>query len=288
MSIEGQPNTILEEYSPFAWIQDTTTGTTTGNSFTILNTNFLEKNTASSLTIGSTNAGIDIGTGSLRTTQISIGSNSGGVASTGNVNIMTGSKQSGNFNLLSRADSVNTGVITLGNTYGKIRLFSQLDRAIPMAVNNITSVPSTLTGYTTDTYTLATGTINGYNRYIYAYAPAIANTGNYMVNICITFECSSNFSPWLQFAVYRKASTILPNNSVLTELPLTNFSVIQKFYTTILTDKMTVNMSGVIDFNPFQNGTVQNIGVAVKWLEFVSGGFTLAQVNTVLTAVRLA
>ena len=31
MSIEGQPNTILEEYSPFAWIQDTTTATVTGS-----------------------------------------------------------------------------------------------------------------------------------------------------------------------------------------------------------------------------------------------------------------
>ena len=120
MSTEGQPNTILTEYSPFAWIEDTTN-------------NYITFPTAQDRAITFPNV-VNIGNSVTRTANISIGSNSSDVVgeSTGSVNIMCGTgRQEGEFNVMT--NTANTGNIVLGNTTaGNITINAKLTKGIPI------------------------------------------------------------------------------------------------------------------------------------------------------------
>jgi hypothetical protein len=178
--------------------------------------------------------------------------------------------------------------LTIGETSTNMRIASTIDRPIPMGVSNVNSNAVFLNGTQTDFPAAITVNVNGNNQYCYRFFPFASSTGKYMANICITFECSTTFNPWIQFRVYRRPNNVNTNTTVVpaTDTELTNFNVIQKYYTTILTDKMTVNLNGFIDFNPLNNSNNATIGVAAKWLEGTTT-FTLTQLTTVATFTRL-
>jgi len=185
MSLDGQPNTILDVYSPFAWIEDTTgtfvTYPTTqdalinfpgtigcseiiGYNSTTINipstlsigtgfgflTDEIEANTGAELNIVTLNdKAVNIGTSTTRTSNINIGSNPSNVVgeTTGNVNIMCGTgRQEGSFNVLTNAN--NDGIINLGNTTtgtGGINIYGELLRGLQLGYS-----PTTYSGL--DTY----------------------------------------------------------------------------------------------------------------------------------------
>ena len=178
--------------------------------------------------------------------------------------------------------------LSIGAPATAVRIIAGIDRPIPLLVSNSTYGTTNLTGSQTDTSTLATANINANNVYVYRYFPAASVTGRYYAQICITFECSSHFSPWIQWTVYRRSTAITTNTTVLgTDTRLVNFNVIQKYYTTILTDKMTVNLVGIIDFNPARDTSNYYIGVAADWLD-TGATFTLSQVTTDAVYMRLS
>lgn len=193
------------------------------------------------------------------------------------------------FSLLADTIKKNTAsFLGIGEPATAVRIIAGIDRPIPLLVSNSTYGTTTLTGSQTDTSTLGTANINANNVYVYRYFPAASVTGRYYAQICITFECSSHFSPWIEWNVYRRSTAITTNTNVLgTDTRLTNFKVIQKYFTTILTDKMTVNLIGLIDFNPARDTSNYYIGVAADWLD-TGATFTLSQVTTDAVYMRLS
>lgn len=326
MSVENQPNTILTEYSPFAWIEDTTTATVTGSFIDyptaqngeitfpgLLKTSSLladtiDPNLTTTLKLGTTDLEIDIGRVASRTKSISIGNlGLGDGTTTGNIfigagaNSITSSMSLGSSTLqnnfvvgktlnLNNSASANSTIIGNAFTGNTVAIRARLTEGIRLSINNTAASDNTLTGTRTDIATTATVNVNVNNQYCYEYFPPFASdTGRYMINITTDFECSTTFNPYLKFTVYRRNSGITPNTTVLgTDTQLVNFLHIQKYYSAILTDKMTINLSGIVDFNPLLTGSNHSIGLAVKWLDYASGTFTLVNVNTVLTALRLA
>lgn len=149
MSLDGQPNTILDVYSPFAWIEEPTTTTVSGSFITFptaqnalitfpntIDANTIKTNTleGSMLSYVSVNSDMDIGTGyALYTNTIdkSTGSTLNiGTSSPATINIGTNA---------TRTDPINIGT---GMTSGEITLGTA--SVIVNAVNiNTASISST-------------------------------------------------------------------------------------------------------------------------------------------------
>lgn len=293
MSIEGQPNTILTVYSPFAWIEDTgsfvnfpttqdalikfpgTIGCSeiVGFNSTLINvssdlaigTGFtffadeIEANAGSSINIVTLNdKAVNIGTSTIRTSNINIGSNPSAIVgeTTGNVNIMCGAGlQEGPFNVLT--NSTNRGEINIGNTggfEGGINIYARFKTGIKVSwgVTTYSGFDTFLGAYKETVYNTATSlSLNTTDKRIVGSFPSLVTTGVYQLNVHTTMR-TSVVSPWLTYGIYTKiGATAWVDGALMTGGTLvTSLERQNRNYTLATSEKFTMSISGLFVITP--------------------------------------
>lgn len=269
MSIEGQPNTILTEYSPFAWVEDTGS--------------FITFPTAQNRAITFPNV-VDIGNSVTRAANINIGSNTSVIAgqTPGNVNIMCGAgRQEGSFNVLTNTN--NRGVINLGNisANGSINILCNLGNALRIGYDSstYTNEDRFIGSSKSMTYVNVGFTALAGNLYVFGNISTLVSTGTYQVNLKVSLASTNAINPYLKVGLYTKTgATAWVDGAILTGGTLIDASYwVGKAHAPALNDLFTIQVSGIATFTAKQQvcvGLGYNTGTGQ-----LSGGSLLSLVR---------
>jgi hypothetical protein len=136
--------------------------------------------------------------------------------------------------------------------------------------------------------TTASIVVDQNNQYVGRFVPFTAGTGKMLMTAVITFT-ASQLTPYLHFRVYRRATTIAVNTTVVpgTDTELSGIRWIQRYYTTGTGDSMTAILTGTYSSNPLLNGTANAIGIAVQNLTASPSALTLSTVISTVTVYRI-